>query len=282
MAKRALILDSTQIDAALTCLRYWNFSHARQLEPCAKEPPRPIIMGTYGHKLLEIFYKAKVDGSCTSLTQAIDKCLSFNPDSADEQFPLEAPDRELVKKQFRLYTYTYSGSDIVPFMPETVEVGFSLKLYEDDFWIYILEGRIDLLGTLNGQELFMDHKFQLRTKDLYKKAIQFRNYALASDKLMGIINYVRFTKEVTKDTFHRTVISFTRPELEWWHRELITIYDKIRDSVETGCYSPNYASCSGKYGYPCEFTQVCEEPGPALREARLSSLYQIKKEWKPW
>lgn len=280
MSKRALILDSTQLDAYLACPRYWQLGHAKQLELTTKEPSRPIIMGTFGHKLLEIYYKSKVDGSCTSLTQAIDKVISFNP--AVEILPLETPDREIVRKAFRLYTYTYSHDDIRPLLEETVEVGFSLKLYEDDSWIYILEGRIDLLGTLANVQVYMDHKFQLRTKDLYKKAIQFRNYALATDKLLGVINYIRLTKEVTKDTFKRQLISFTKSELTWWRCELINIYDSIRESIETDRYDQNWSACSGKYGYACEFTQLCEEHSLEARSAKQAAFYKIKELWKPW
>ncbi len=279
-AKRALILDSTQIDAYLTCPRYWYYGHAKQLVRADAEPPRPIMMGTYGHKLLEIYYKAKLDGSCTNLSQSIDKVLSFNPPI--NILPLEPTDREAVKKAFRLYAYTYSASDIKPLMEDTVEIGFSHKLYEDDSWIYILEGRIDLIGTLIGETLFMDHKFQLRSKNLYKKAIQFRNYALASDKLLGVINYIRLTKEVTKDTFNRELISFTKPELAWWRCELISIYHNIRESIESAHYKQNWSACSGKYGYECEFTQLCEERSIESRKVRESAFYKIKEEWKPW
>lgn len=286
--KKALILDSTQIESFLTCPEHWNLSSQQQLE-LPGEIRRPMIMGTYGHKLLEIYYKECATGNSKT---AAETALAFNIDEPESRFPLEKPDRELVKRQFTLYTYTYrtcatrfehSREDIIPDGAEAVEVGFSEKIFEDDFWVYILEGRIDILGILAGQHCFIDHKFQLRSKDIYKKAIQFRNYAMVTKQSLGIINYIRFTKEVTKDTFSRVPISFSKQELDWWRRELLNTFRNVALSIETSgnYFEHRWSSCSGKYGYPCEFTSICEELTPELRQAK-KGLYQIKKEWKPW
>lgn len=326
MTKQTLILDSTQIASFLECPRLWNFSYRENLELRPRDggadQNRPLLMGTYGHKLLEIYYKVK---SKEGALKAVDAALAFDPDAICEcghengehhkdlesnerfscnydeckceqykqvEFPLPLADRAAVTKRFREYCYTYANNDFQPHDESTVEVGFSYKLHEDDTKLYVLEGKIDLLGTdASGQQnIIMDHKYQLRTHTLYAKSVQFRNYALATDHRMLIINYIRLTKEVTKDTFQRQIASFTLPELEWWKRQLISVYDRVAAAQSCAATvnnywlsdfsNPNWASCSGRFGYPCHFTPLCEEPHMA--QYKKGSLYQVKKEWRPW
>lgn len=324
--KIALVLDSTQISAFCECPRIWHYGYIKNytIARAPKHKSRPIVMGVLAHRYLELYYKALANG--TSQTYAIDHALAFNHETVcecghtvkehqsvvfqgveesgcgvpscdcdaykHEPFPLEAVDIELVRKRIREYVYRYSNGDFRPLSPESVELGFSHRLFESEDRIYILEGKIDVLGYLFQQQLgFVDHKSQLRQSDLYKKSIQFRNYALAADLRMGLINYIRFTKKADETTYHREIISFTKPELDWWAGRVIKIYDKIYDMLmkanaadndfwQSDESEPNWSACSGKFGYNCEFTDLCEEP--RLAETKGQMLYQIKKEWRPW
>lgn len=327
--KLTLVLDSSQIASFLECPRLWNFGYRENLEKIPREgerdAARPMIMGTYAHKLLEIYYKVK---HREGAMKAIEAAMAFNPDAICEcgheekehyqitvskdsiaplcshnkceckigykavPFPLDNTDRLMVQKRFREYCYTYALNDYKPHDDSTVEVGFSYKLFESIDRLYVLEGKIDFLGTdaSGATRLIMDHKSQLRSHDLYLKSIQFRNYALASDHRMLVVNYIRFTKEVTKDTFQRKIASFIKPELDWWEREVIKVYDRIAESMIreemtenywlSSSSEPNWASCSGRFGYACHFSPLCEEPHMA--PFKKTSVYQIKKEWKPW
>lgn len=311
MPKQILILDSTQIDAFLTCPQLWDYGQKQRLTPCTGAPTgEAMLMGTLGHKYLELYYKAKAEGK--SQVQAIGaaedwdpdmegKCEICNAESHDMEladhhtftpkpFPLEKPRRYEVLQRFREYSYTYTQKDIEPISPAHVEVGFSHLLYEDGGRVYILEGRVDLIGKLSDMPLWMDHKFQLRSRDLYKKTIQFRNYALVMYETMGIttgiVNYVRLTKSVTKDTFKRELTQFNSLELAEWKRNLISIYDSIFDSIHNsfmkGVYDKNWSACSGKFGYPCDFTPLCEEYNEDIKKAKQTQLYTVREEWKPW
>lgn len=299
MPKQILILDSTQIDAYLTCPQLWQYGQKERLTPMGgPSTGEAMAMGTYGHKLLEIYYK-----TVGSQIRKVCAAEAFKPDdetcllcgkSKEEHtgdntctfegkpFPLTGPSRSLVLRRFREYTYTYANKDFKPTSPEHVEVGFSHKVYEDDDFLFILEGRIDGMGSFDGHPVWWDHKFQLRSRDLYKKSIQFRNYAMATGMTMGLVNYIRLTKEVTKDTFKRDIISFYTAELRWWREELIDIYKDIAVSVGLDSFKKNYSACSGKFGYPCDFTPLCEELLPEIGKAKKEQLYTIREEWKPW
>jgi PD-(D/E)XK nuclease superfamily len=313
MPKQVVILDSSQIDAYLTCPQMHNYNYTQSLVQAgtSSKKDEAMLMGTYGHKMLEIYYKCLGRGKTP--TNAIEAAEAFNPDNETctcghsemdhlttgclqnkceckewkpQPFPLDVTVRSLVKQRFREYCWTYAANDFKPISDESVELGFSYNLYEDDNYLFILEGRIDILGTIGGMPIFADHKFQLRARDLYKKSIQFRNYALASERSTGIINYIRLTKKVDNTTYKRDVTSFSRAELLDWKEQLIQIYyqiaeDEILIPLNKHIYK-NYAACSGKFGYPCNYTQLCEEIDPKVRENKLVQLYTKRQEWKPW
>lgn len=318
--KTILTLDSSQIDTFLTCPQYWQYCYKENLVPAdlPTTKGKAMMMGTYGHKLLEIYYKAKSIGE--SQTNCIDQALAFdidketckcghshekhartleinNCDDCDcvqfqgEPFPLEKPDREQVRKRFREYSYIYTQNDLRPTSPDHVEVGFSHKLYEDETNVFVLEGRIDIASAvLNGQQVWVDHKFQLSRHDLYLKSIQFRNYSLVlkettGEQYFGLVNYIGFAKEIKKDTISRAVISFGPGELEWWKNELIKQFARIAATIVT--YQPNempknWSACPGKYGYECDYTKLCNERNNDVKEVMKKNLYTIRKEWKPW
>lgn len=209
-------------------------------------------------------------------------------------FPLDLPDRQAVKDRVLMYTMV-EGNGLPAFhakSPEHVEVGFSHKLYEDDNRLYILEGRIDLIGQIanNCPDGWADHKFQMRQRDLYLKSIQFRNYALVTQKSIGVVNYIRFAKKVEKDvTFKRAIISFSRMEMESWKNQLTRIFHQVEAQVESWnkqedtIQTHNWSSCSGKYGYPCDYTDLCENYMlPQLVQVNMDTKYKIRPEWRPW
>lgn len=288
-------------------------------------------MGTYGHKLLEILYKERAAGNYNG---ALQKAFDFNVDAntcrcthskekhntktwgmcssigcncegfVPVEFPLSAPDRAFVRQ--RVEEYTFVEGTTIPELraesPDHVEVGFSENIYEDDERLYILEGRIDLIGQIasNCTNGWADHKFQARERDLYLKSIQFRNYSMVTRLPIGVVNYVRFAKKIEKDkTFKRSVISFSRLEMESWRENLIGIFNRVENALWPICndrvpdqmwqwYSKqdelrNRGACSGKFGYSCEYTQLCEESHtPQLIQLLEQSNYKVKPPWRSW
>jgi hypothetical protein len=298
---KTLILDSSQIACFMECPQKWKLQYDERLTTSLGLPREDFTMGTYGHKLLEIYYQSLADG--LSQSKAVSASFTFDPDYQDCKcghhreshvsecqeicgclsfdpilFPLSQDKRELIRKRFDDYWMMHSRNDI---SPQIVEKGFSYPLLDDEEWLFILEGRIDIIGLFAGQQVFMDHKWQGRAHELYTKAIQFRNYSLATGLPIGVINYIRLQKEVSKDTFVRRVIQFSSLERSFWKQRLISIYKRIAKSIEDGC-EMNESSCAGRFGIPCEFTRVCEEPNDLIRIAIKENTFHKKEEWKPW
>lgn len=297
MSRQVLILDSSQISTYLDCPQMHNLRYNENLT-ASGEVREDMAAGTYGHKLLEIYYKSLARG-CPPNTAAA-AAMHFH---VNDDFPLSAERRKLVGERFNVYWMTYSHQDITvamgnprysvsfdaagdlieSFDPEPlVEQGFSYELLNDSSYLFVLEGRIDLLGRLASQTVWLDHKFQGRRHDLYKKSIQFRNYSLATNLTMGLVNYIRLSKEITKDTFVRDVVTFGANERRLWREELIEIYKKIAAEQASGHHTKNRASCSGKFSIPCEFTRICEEYSLVTVDAIKNTYFKKREPWSPW
>lgn len=315
MPRTTLVLDSSQISTFLECPKKWQLSYAENLTSSV-EINEAMMLGTFGHKLLEIYYtKLALGASVQNAVLAVDQfhpdketckcghqienhsevqpveCLISECDCQEfkgVEYPLSKEKQKLVRERFQLYWMTYCSKDVEPLVVGDeddkrafVEQGFSYELVNDENRLYVLEGRIDLLGTLNKQKVVMDHKWQGRSYPLYKKSIQFRNYSLVANTALVMINYIRMHKEVTKDTFERALVSFNEIEQQLWKTRLISIYDRIAQQIQSGP-EMNESACAGKFGSICEFTKICEESNKYIQIAMKENHYKKKVEWKPW
>lgn len=318
--KQTLTLDSTQVSQYLECPSLWNYSSNESITLFTQQQEKEaMMMGTYGHWVLELFYKCLANGwdrqraiqfafehsddidnqtcECGHGTECHDDIAGAacshtapNPDNdckcggwRPKPFELSLPKRIDVKNRLRDYFYKWQSNDFTPLSPEHVEVGFSESIFESTDRVYVLEGRIDLIGTLQGLPCIVDHKFQTREKNIYQRSIQFRNYSLVGRKPMMVINYIRLTKSVSDSTLARDIITFNPIELLYWKKRLISIYDKVFAARELGVFEQNESACKGQYGYNCEFTRLCEQSyNPELVQLVKQSQYKEKERWRPW
>lgn len=327
MSKLSLILDSTQINAFDECPRLWYYEHVRRLRLASSKPRRRVMdIGSYGHKLLELYYQAIASGK--SRSDSLAYCFAYKPEDicdcghvrhihkpttldplltdgnnckyknckceafTEVEALVSKKDEEFLRQRLVEYFTVYINNDIRPYSPEHVEVGFSYKLDERIDRLYVLEGKIDILGVYATFPSFTDHKFQERRKELYDKSIQFKNYALVTGCRNAFINYIRLAKETGTDTFVRRTIFFTEPEIALWRKRLIAIYDHVFDLMvqnekdpffwQSEESQPRWSRCSGKFGYTCDYTTLCEELSPTVAERKIEHLYTIGKIWRPW
>jgi hypothetical protein len=325
MSKEPLILDSSKITTFLFCPQKSSYMNQGLIPSNFNLDEDQIAMnaGTYGHKLLELYYKNRARGMF--MTDNINSCYAYNPDIDTcecgcpleshyliaalnlreckkctkclnfkaKPFPLPIETRQLVLRRFNEYVLHYNmngAQDFCPINENTIEVGFSEIIYEDNENLFILEGRIDMLATLQGLKVLVDHKFQLQTHYLYPKSVQFKNYALISKSNTLVINYVRLQQKIQPTSLYREAISFSSIELAAWKKTLIDIFWKVKESRNSGAPEKNWASCSG-YGKTfdkdkpkyCWYDTLCNESDAAVLARKKSQLFKIQeKEWRPW
>ncbi len=294
MPRQVLIADSTKITAFLECPEYYNLKH-NQCLGTDTEVDEPIMAGTFGHKLLDLYYSNLHLG----IEKASEAALAFEPPA---EFNLSKELVSLIRERFNLYWMTYSRNDIKPLTKRVhqitflvdyqdesrsgmypkdtypnialVEQGFSYSLLDTKEYLFVLEGKVDLIGEVS--------KFQFRKRDLYNKSIQFRNYSLALDISMAVINYIRLHKAVEKDTLKRDLISFSPQERRKWKEELTETFIKMARAKKQRFYERNRSSCPGQFGYKCEYTPICDEIDPLVQVAIKENKYKKIEEWKPW
>lgn len=312
MSRLTLVLDSSQIATLLDCEERWRLLQQEQLirinpfDPSSTmRPSDAISAGLLIHKLLEIYYGAI--GRALGQTEAVRLANEFDPDAEDvadaHEYPIDPEIRQQVYDTFTSYLMFWSQRDYevsiryVPFVdihpvtglpcdrqrPEAlVEQGFSFPLLDTSEYLFVLEGRIDFIGTCGAsQHLWMDHKSQSRAHTLYQKSIQFRNYALVTGFDLGVINYIRLTKKVDKTTFVRQPISFSPHETAQWKQELIEMYVGFAKRIQRGELQKNRGACGSGFS-PCQFIPICEEYNPIMREQIKKDQFTKRKAWKPW
>jgi len=332
MSRQILVLDSSQIATWGECNQQWNLKYNENLTS-NNNIREDMAQGTYGHKLLELYYTNIALGQ-----KPVDAWHDANEFHAKGDFPLSIAKREFVHKRCWEYVGVYCQNDFTPMMgqpekrvifgphlssmdhevclncganrekviaqgeagtcpqnPQTrefpkplVEQGFSYPLLDTPEYLFVLEGRIDVMATLNnGSAGIVDHKFQGRERSLYGKSIQFRNYAMVLDVNFVVINYIRLHQAISEKTFVRETIYFSSLEKALWRRRLIEKYKIIAAqralAFAGGGFEKEESACSGKFGYPCEFTKICNDNFDLVSIQAVKEQFFKKREvWKPW
>lgn len=326
MAKFTLVVDSSQIACYLECPQKWVNQYVKRLLPIKFTPDESMNAGTYGHRLLEIIYKMKARGA--GINDCVEASNAYNPDtdvcecgcSKDYHCPIPLLDieecrrckkcakfrphplylnsltRSVVRKRIIDYMYKYQAEDIIPLSENHVEIGFSENIYEDSENLFILEGRIDILGKLQGLDIFMDHKFQIKRYWLYLSSVQLKNYALITKTPAAMLNYIRLHQKVQPDTLNRELITFNSVQLMAWHKRLIQIYFRMKKTIQAvqsaqrEGVEKNWSACSGdrltfdkdKPQY-CWYGTLCEEIDPRIVDGKERTLFKINEQvWRPW
>lgn len=258
----------------------WYYKYVLRLVPNFLRPEdqegksEPMNAGTYGHKLLEIYYRARFRGlslndaaavafsydpdkdtcvcGCSLDTHQVieklqvtectrcHKCLKMHKDGKEvfeaKPFALDQGVRAAVRNRLLEYFFKYQHNDFKPISEQSIEVGFSEPIFEDAENLFVLEGRIDMLANMDGASfpIIVDHKFQMREHELYAKSIQFRNYALIGRVNLLMVNYIRLHKAVKDTTLQRELVNFTVFEHAAWKKKLIEIYFRIKRLKELG------------------------------------------------
>lgn len=295
-----ITLGASQIANFLMCPTYWVYSDVERM----RQQPLTILTedhktdrGTYGHSLMDCFYKAK------ARLRNINDALVFTLDAIPEireKSKLLVSTYEEIEKAFKQYCMNaiVSNVDFDPISEDSVEIGFTRVLLETDRFVFTIQGRIDMLAKFMGYEPFVvvDHKYQWSVNTLYSYNPQFRTYAMVTNAPALIANYIRVYVKST--TFERQVVGFSENDHYRWRQYLIdnvfhkimgslTFYGgssiNIKESLKKIEEKSNLQACKGEYNI-CQFTKICErlEPiGHPIREA-TKTFYHIGEGHVPW
>jgi hypothetical protein len=288
MTQEKIILsaDNSQISQFLTCPKSWYLKYINHLGKRGSNVAA-LDKGTVVHALLDVFYK------CRGLGMNVNDSLNTTFKTFDRQMELgklpeiKNEDTKLIKGRFSLYVTYYLSKDFKPLVINNipqVEVGFSIPLVDTPTHLFAIEGKIDLITT---QEMFVDHKSQERKYDHYQFDTQFLTYAMASGLKLGMVNYFGLQKEFKEGTtFRRMSLCFSHSHLDRWKERLHSLFLQMvgeLNNIEEGFEpSTNEKSCSGSWGYPCEFHTICEATDSRIQKMIQISQYEERPRWEPW
>ena len=267
--KITIRISPSTLDSAQKCWRYFYFTKVLNLEPIERN--YRLDKGSFIHLLLECYYTSIKNGNSKSIAynetilKARDQGLKLN---------LENSDTEEVIKAFTSYHNAYIHDNWKPLF---VEQPFSYVLYEDDKYIILLEGKIDLVAIIPPHEenvIIIDHKSGEQNRDTGPLSNQFEGYCIAFDRQEVVRNFIGFQKDENR-RFARSIKSYNEEMLAESKEQMILwafeIYNKLSQPMNKYTYPVNRKSCPF-----CEFQNVCTK-GPSDREFVLTNNYQVRK-----
>jgi hypothetical protein len=292
-----LAIDSTQISLFLECPKKWWWSFRQRLQ--RKGQKRDALdKGSLVHWMMDGYYHsihrgAKWQVALKETQEALArKDWLFLGTKEEEMISLleRLPKNEvdLIKDRFNQYAVNYHMADFVPLTRNgkpAIEVGFSVPIVDNSFYLFVLEGRLDFIANYNGIPVNVDHKSQARKKARHAMEVQFLNYSLATGINRMCINYFGLQKDFKAgETFRRDVFCYNPIQLRIWRQKLETIFYRMAHAIQMDYFDTNEFSCSGgRGGWPCEFVEICKENvAPGVIQAKIKENYEERPLWTPW
>jgi len=278
MSQFNLVLDSSQIVAFLECPQKWVFQYQKNLE-LKEQQHQGFNKGTIVHGMLERYYKHIHESWPTAQAIVLAKVR-------DERKELDIDDDtfNLLLNRFINYTSRYQD-DLLPVEHNgklVIESGFSYPVINNDRFLFILEGRIDIIAKFDSFVAIVDHKTQARYRRFYPFSIQFMNYALAMGLNRVMINVIGLQEKFDEKNLFRQPFYYSTEKLAQWKKKLELIFYRVANALILNSYEKNEASCPGKYGYPCDYCKICEETKPEIIDNIIKFKYKERPIWTPW
>lgn len=292
MSQVIVRMDSSQLVQFAKCPTQWYNLSVRNI--VRKHVDKSAMdRGTVFHGLAERYYTKVWERDQSATAYAIGELNNLK-----KTVILKDEDYTLLTLRFLDYTTKYFKDSleietvvdpISGVKKPAIELGFSVPILDTKDFLFVLEGRIDMIVRMSGSRVIWDHKVQGRRYSLYGQSIQSLNYCLAADSKMFLYNYIRLHAKVQPDTFYRQ-LTYVRPGLlEKWRAKLIkkfhavATYKELRDNnPEFNPYFPDSPCADIGFGKICPYTQLCEEPSSRIQDQLVQLNYQVKKAWEPW
>lgn len=286
MSKFILALDSSQISTYMKCPTQWLYSYEKNLKLKGSKK-LAADRGTLIHTLLENYYTELWKGTSptAALKMICDYVLEIRKTSELPQDVLRLVLQRMVDYVSNYANDTFAVDTIrkVDSKSPALEVGFSKVIFDNEEVTYVLEGKIDAVGSINGTPVWMDHKTQDSEWQIYPETIQFKNYALATGIKRGIINYIRLHKECKDNTFERKLMYFSQAKLDFWKYQVFCVFDSFHHAIKERNFQQRWNACQEERYRLCPFTSLCEELNPVVKEQLIQINYEDRGErWTPW
>jgi hypothetical protein len=272
MNKTVLILNSHSLSNFQRCEDLYKFRDLIHIVPVIQN--NKMERGSIVHKYIQLHYQNKIRPKAS-----IEKLLNnafFWRDYIAKRLKVDPKEAYLVYSACMQYREVYKTETWIPL---AVEKGFSFKLYEDGDYLFLYEGRPDLVA-LNSYEdhslIVSDPKTESARRSLYEFNNQAMGYCYCLNASKFVYNYITFTKEIQ---FRREPFEFTKEQLAKWYSNTIEWYMRIEDALRKRKFVPSW-QCSTQYGV-CDYHKICEQTSDVVKLSTIKALFKVK-EHRSW
>lgn len=307
--KQSVSFDATILSSLMGCGRFTDIRFNHRLVQ-ARGKSNSLEVGQLIHKILEVYYKQKING--LSHSQAIGQAMTAGqlfiigcPHCANvieltegqelpckhepQEYPgmQNTPERNdggVTGWQFALqtcdqYFEMYKNDSFIPLSVEHVK---KEVLYEDDEIRVGWRAKFDLILDNNQTGIVsMDHKTMKQRRDKTKLSNQFIGHCLLLGSRNVIVNKIGLqTSLKIEERLTRELVSYSADALEEWKTEILPYYAyKYLQYAESGYWPPNFSHCDTIYG-SCQYKSVCES-NRNMREEVLRNEFTVAPVWNP-
>lgn len=278
MEKQIFIIDSSQLSDWNTChykyyLRY-IMNEGKGLTPIMRE--HSLDIGTVIHELLRVYYFLRKQGGIPH-EKIVLSCIKRGRYFLGEKSDLSAEDSEFVLSIFKEYCEYYRNETWIPL---EVELPFVRKCYEDENYIFLIQGKVDLIVKIPGlsETIIVDHK----TRSRFRPESKLDNQKLIYSKFLGIDTFLinkigLFKTKGSKEKFLRDdPISYSEDFIEEWFKEFVFTLKEIIAYKKLSFFKRNPSSCDKWAG--CVYKPWCNEE-PERRNGLINMIYKIGEIW---
>lgn len=279
--KKIVVLNSTAIAIYLECPQKYDFAVLQSLVRKGQKN-EAMGKGEIFHHLICKYWQLKLEKHpkpFIAITEELTQLRSNFSYISNE-------DLEFLRQRFFAYSIFWESDPAKPLILEgklAMEIGFTVKIYEDQEFIFLLEGRLDRIATQQGIDFLLDHKTQGRKYDYYWRRPQFMNYVLGAqeqgmqvNKLM--VDYIGLQQTINKDTFRRDMFSYPSSAIREWKQYLI---DRIYFPIARGKIYKERGSCEGVYA-PCIYNDLCDAPSARGLEELITLNFEKTEQHRSW
>lgn len=296
--RKIIYIDASSLKES-GCLRKFYWSSIKGYSSGKESSDTKIQYGSAIHLGLESWYKGEEVKDC--VVRAIKHYEPFTENLSEKDFRTVDHLYRTLTGYFR--QYPREGDNIVPLSKEHIELKFSIPFWQNDEYVIVLCGTIDMKATYAGMKIIVDHKstsannaeFYFSDYDLN---IQVMFYSWLDKQISGessylpvLVNGIFIKKPTIKAqekgefdgvTFQRsTVITFSNEQMaqfEYWLNSKISYIIQGLENGDTDNYfhySFDLAFCKTPFGV-CKYFNVCRVP-MELQAASIEANYKIEE-----
>jgi hypothetical protein len=304
--KKNVIMDATSMSSLMSCGRFFDIRFNHRMVSM-KGKSNSLEVGSLIHKVLEVYYKHKVEGfpTNTAIGNALTAgqlyvmgCPNCAGHTGDEKPSCghEADEYPGVQNtpedsagfttgwKFALNTceqyFNFYKNDA--FIPLSVENVKGSVIYEDDEIRVMWKAKFDLVVDTNQIGIVsIDHKTFKQRRDKSTLSNQFMGHCALLKSRNVIVNKIGLQSTLKiEERLTREVLSFSADRLDEWRNEIIPYYAyKYIQYSESNYWPPDFTHCDTMFG-PCPYKGVCESDR-GMREEELRLNFIKAPVWDP-